>query len=55
MADDRWEAQKDIQRIHKETIIKAVENSEGVAVMDVLFNVGDLKALDEFIALFAYD
>ncbi len=50
-----WEAQKEIQRIHKDTIIKAVDNSDGVAVMGVRFSVSDLKKLDEFLAMFAYD
>ncbi len=50
-----WEAQKEIQRIHKEIIKRAVEDAEGTAVTEVLISVSDLKKLDEFLALFAYD
>jgi len=50
-----WEAQKEIQRIHKEVIKKAVEDSGGVSVTEVLINVSDLKRLDSFLDFFAYD
>ncbi len=54
MSDTRWEAQKQIRRIHKEIIQKAIEDAEGTAVTEVLISVSDLEKLDSFMDLFAY-
>ncbi len=55
VSEELWEAQKEIQRIHKEVIIPDLESQLNEDFISVSFSKEELKKLDEFIAMFAYE
>lgn len=54
MSEELWEAQIEIQRIHKEVMLPELENQRGEDFISVSFSKEELEKLNEFIALFAY-
>lgn len=54
MPEELWEAQIEIQRIHKEIMLPELEKQHGEDFISVSFSKEELEKLTEFLALFAY-
>jgi len=50
-----WEAQIEIQRIHREVIEPELEKQSGEDFISVSFTPDELKAVSSFFDFFAYD